>query len=336
MASLHLKLKLMVFFMLTISSQTYQSQSQNSFLTSLELLCDDTFYSKACFDSLSPLLDTGKNYESSFIYNVSVKMSINEVSRVSEEFSHNGVLNLSPEIVDGKEKILLSAIETCRDLLSLALYNLNMSLPTHDSVAKAQARADFRTWLSAARADLQTCLDGFEHGPDMIRKTVAAKLEKLNQLVGTSLGIMSKIDVYMNLHEGEPSTLHNHDGLDKLMSDWKPSWMSLQKVKPNVVVAADGYGDYRTINEAISVVPPRSNKRFVIYVNRGVYLENVVVGMNKWNILMYGDGMDKTVVSSNRSNSTGSSTVQSATFGKYQIFLFLLGIIQKLAPKVTP
>ncbi|XP_047978340.1 probable pectinesterase/pectinesterase inhibitor 46 [Salvia hispanica] len=36
--------------------------------------------------------------------------------------------------------------------------------------------------------------------------------------------------------------------------------------------------------------------------------------MNKWNILMYGDGMDKTIVSASLSNATGSTIMQSATF----------------------
>lgn len=54
--------------------------------------------------------------------------------------------------------------------------------------------------------------------------------------------------------------------------------------------------------------------------------------MNKWNILMYGDGMDKSVVSSNRSNATGSSIVQSATFCKKKGFLVLLSLPLSLCP----
>ncbi|GFP94012.1 putative pectinesterase/pectinesterase inhibitor 22 [Phtheirospermum japonicum] len=86
-------------------------------------------------------------------------------------------------------------------------------------------------------------------------------------------------------------------------------------IKPDVVVAKDGSGKYKTIAEALNVAPRHSNKRFVIYVKKGVYDENVRVEKEKWNVLIYGDGMDYTIVSSNRSNRTGSSTSSSATFG---------------------
>ncbi|KAL0427910.1 UNVERIFIED_CONTAM: putative pectinesterase/pectinesterase inhibitor 46 [Sesamum latifolium] len=70
----------------------------------------------------------------------------------------------------------------------------------------------------------------------------------------------------------------------------------------DVVVAADGSGNYSTISEAINVVPPYSTRRFVIYVKQGLYLENVRIDMTKSNIMMYGDGMDQTIVSGCLSN----------------------------------
>ncbi|KAL1556466.1 pectinesterase [Salvia divinorum] len=181
-----------------------------------------------------------------------------------------------------------------------------MSVPTDNSVAIVRTRTNFRTWLSAARADLQTCLDAFEWAPDAIRKTIAVNLERSTQLVTTSLGIITKIDVYMRLHE-EPLTRMS-------LNDRQTLQNVNQGMQPDAVVAADGSGDYLTINEAINAVPPRNNERFVIYVKKGVYLESVLVGMSKWNILMYGDGMHKTVVSGSRSNATGSTILQSATF----------------------
>ncbi|GFP94014.1 probable pectinesterase/pectinesterase inhibitor 46 [Phtheirospermum japonicum] len=89
---------------------------------------------------------------------------------------------------------------------------------------------------------------------------------------------------------------------------------------PNVVVAADGSGNYTNITEAIKAVPlnsDQSNRRFVIYVKKGVYYENVRVEKEKWNVLIYGDGMHNTIVSSNHSNQTGSSTLSTATFAAY-------------------
>ncbi|KAL0446637.1 UNVERIFIED_CONTAM: putative pectinesterase/pectinesterase inhibitor 24 [Sesamum latifolium] len=174
-------------------------------------------------------------------------------------------------------------------------------------------------WLSAAGADLQTCMDGFEYAPDEVRKIVSANLDNSTKLVGTSLAIISMIDGYMSPHE-KPSTV----ATSKPSSDWEPTWLSpkdrmlLRDMKriiiPNVVVAADGSGDYGTINEAVEAVPENCDRRFIIYVKKGVYHENVRIGRDKWNVMMYGDGMERTIVSSNLSNGTGSSTSMSATF----------------------
>ncbi|KAG6431614.1 hypothetical protein SASPL_109693 [Salvia splendens] len=69
------------------------------------------------------------------------------------------------------------------------------------------------------------------------------------------------------------------------------------ELRPNATVARDGSGDYETIGEAVKAVPERSKRRFFIYVKRGEYKENVVVGKDSWNLVMYGDGSEKTVVS---------------------------------------
>ena len=180
------KTKLMLF--LISCTIIHQSQAQDSLFSSLQSLCDDILYSEACLHNFSPLLDSKNSYDLQIIYNISVQMSKNEVFRVLQDFSQN----------DGKDIILLSPHETCRDFLTMALDNLNMSVPTDNSVALARTRTNFRTWLRATIADLQTCLVAFERTQDAIRKRIAANLERSTQLVSTSLGIITKIDVYMN------------------------------------------------------------------------------------------------------------------------------------------
>uniref|UniRef100_K3ZZV8 Pectinesterase n=1 Tax=Setaria italica TaxID=4555 RepID=K3ZZV8_SETIT len=54
----------------------------------------------------------------------------------------------------------------------------------------------------------------------------------------------------------------------------------------DVVVAADGSGNYTT--------------RHVIHIKRGVYKEFVVLGQEKRNVVLVGDGMDATVISGSR------------------------------------
>nr|CAD1837397.1 unnamed protein product [Ananas comosus var. bracteatus] len=85
----------------------------------------------------------------------------------------------------------------------------------------------------------------------------------------------------------------------------------------DVVVAKDGSGDYRTISEAIAAAAAAAaarRKRFVIYVKEGVYDENVRVTYDVPNLVMIGDGVDRTVVTGSRSVGDGSTTYSSATF----------------------
>ncbi|KAK6146598.1 hypothetical protein DH2020_020467 [Rehmannia glutinosa] len=297
-----------------------------SFMLSISI--DNPFstpYPNTCYDNLSPQIDYKNSYDPQFLYNISVQVTINEISKVLyENFTGTRILTRTSQDID--DFYLLSALESCRDFLSLALYNLNWSLPTSGSaLTTRETRTNFRTWLSAAGADLQACMDGFEYAPDEVRKVVTANLNSSIKLVTTSLAIISKIDDYMSSHE----FVDIIDTSSEVTINWEPTsdWLSSKDknlihnskhtIQPDVVVAKDGSGMYKTINEAINDVPRYSNKRFVIYVKKGVYNENVRVEKEKWNVLMYGDGMSNTIISSNRSNRTGTMTKYSATFAVY-------------------
>ncbi|KAL3830684.1 hypothetical protein ACJIZ3_019486 [Penstemon smallii] len=283
--------------------------SQSSF-TSLKSLCDLTIYSNTCHENFAPIINDSKTtYNSQLLYEHSVQISINEVSRASKNFSENGTFVKTFQSI-GDDKNFNSALESCNVLFSLALHNLNSSLPT----SSYKTRDDLITWLSASNANLQTCLDGYEYAPNEVKELAINILKKSRELISNSLAIISKID-------------HNwirSSSSSKIARDSVPTWLSSKdrkllerskrKIKHDVVVAADGSGNYRTINGALSVVPRNSNTRFVIYVKKGVYHENVKVDVSKWNVLMHGDGMDHTIVSGNLSNADGFSILASATF----------------------
>lgn len=57
------------------------------------------------------------------------------------------------------------------------------------------------------------------------------------------------------------------------------------------MVAQDGSGDYKTIQEAVDGAGerPRGSKWYVIHVKSGVYQEYVKVGIKSHNIMIIGD-----------------------------------------------
>lgn len=91
--------------------------------------------------------------------------------------------------------------------------------------------------------------------------------------------------------------------------------------KPDYVVAVDGSGTHTTINGAVAALARdgrrRRSERVVIYVKAGIYKENVEIGMQLKNVMVVGDGADKTIVTGNRNVPDGATTYSSATFGEF-------------------
>lgn len=113
--------------------------------------------------------------------------------------------------------------------------------------------------------------------------------------------------------------------------EW-PEWLSagdrrlLQSSTspPNVVVAADGSGDYKTVSEAVAAAPDNSKTRYIIKIKAGVYRENVEVTKKKKFIMFLGDGRSNTIITGNRNVVDGRTTFNSATVGKSMFLFFSL------------
>lgn len=113
--------------------------------------------------------------------------------------------------------------------------------------------------------------------------------------------------------------------------EW-PEWLSagdrrlLQSSTspPNVVVAADGSGDYKTVSAAVAAAPDNSKTRYIIKIKAGVYRENVEVTKKKKFIMFLGEGRSNTIITGNKNVVDGSTTFKSATVGKSMFLFFSL------------
>jgi pectinesterase len=68
---------------------------------------------------------------------------------------------------------------------------------------------------------------------------------------------------------------------------------------PDAVVAADGSGQYTSLQDAISKAPMRTgvaDPRWVIYVKKGVYRERIYVQRERGNILVLGEDAATTII----------------------------------------
>lgn len=111
-------------------------------------------------------------------------------------------------------------------------------------------------------------------------------------------------------------------GTGEMKGEW-PEWLSagdrrlLQTgtVTPDVTVAADGSGDFRTVAAAVAAAPSGSTRRYVIRIRAGVYRENVEIPRSRSNLMFLGDGRTTTIITGSRSVNGGSTTFNSATVG---------------------
>ena len=65
------------------------------------------------------------------------------------------------------------------------------------------------------------------------------------------------------------------------------------------VVAQDGTGDFKTIQEAVNAVRDLSQQKVTIFIKRGIYHEKLVIPSWKTKIALVGEDRDATVISNN-------------------------------------
>ncbi|NCD70989.1 pectinesterase family protein [Mucilaginibacter agri] len=93
-----------------------------------------------------------------------------------------------------------------------------------------------------------------------------------------------------------------------------------------LVVAADGSGDYKTVQQAINAVPDSSQQLTVIYIKKGVYKEKVILPATKLNVKMIGQDKNATILTYDdyhaRKDSTGK---EIGTSGSASVYIYGAG-----------
>lgn len=88
-----------------------------------------------------------------------------------------------------------------------------------------------------------------------------------------------------------------------------------------VTVAADGSGDFQTIQAAVNSMPDHSQVRLTILVKNGTYSEKLVVPSWKTKITLLGEDKDKTIITWNDYSGKEVSGVKLSTFTSYTVLV---------------
>ncbi|CAN4078311.1 unnamed protein product [Withania somnifera] len=212
--------------------------------------------------------------------------------------------NVNGRINDVMEQ---AALADCLELMDLSRDRSMDSMMGLGNLS-AQAHNDVHSWLSSILTNHVTCMDGLN---GQARSIMEPMLNDLIARARTFLALMVAI--------APPKT----DNIFQTVTNDLPSWVSAKDrtllqlsanaIAANIVVAADGSGKYKTVKEAVASAPDNSKTRYVIYVKKGTYTENVEIGKTKKNLMLVGDGMDATIITGNLNVVDGSTTFKSAT-----------------------
>ncbi|GMN49828.1 hypothetical protein TIFTF001_018972 [Ficus carica] len=276
-------------------------------------ICDQSDNKESCLAMISEAMSVGREYSTkrpnmadhpnllkAFLEKTTPRIQkafemANDVSRrINNPRDRTALLDCA-ELMDlSKDRV--------RDSISI-LYHQNLPTRSHE---------DLHTWLSGVLTNHVTCLDGLEEGSsDNYTKILMES--HLSELI---LNARTSLAIFVTLFPSKSKMI------EPVTGDF-PTWVTAgdrrllqslgKEIKPDIVVAQDGSGDYKNLNEAVAAIPDKSKKRFVVFVRMGTYKENVEFGKKKKNVMLVGDGMDYTIVTGSLNADDGTSTFRSAT-----------------------
>ncbi|MBA0617336.1 hypothetical protein Godav_026794 [Gossypium davidsonii] len=276
-------------FVFTVHRNHNDNETLSLQMKAVSNFCSFTHYRESCHKTLSSVNSTDPK---EFIS----KAILAAEEAVKKFFNYSDSL-----IVQVKNNNLTKmALNDCKDMMDYAVDSLQAS---YSDVGGSELRNinehknDLRTWLSAVISYQQSCLDGFEHDNNM-KETMQKGIIDAHELTGNALTIATKLSDILSKF----GIQLNNTSSDRLYSVEKnvyPSWMA-----------------FKTIGAALATALKKSNIRHVIYIKAGIYNEYITVDKQYTNIMMYGDGPRKTIVTGRKGvkNGGGITTWQTATF----------------------
>ncbi|XP_059439744.1 putative pectinesterase/pectinesterase inhibitor 28 [Corylus avellana] len=293
------------------------SKSDDDIYTSskaIQSICAPTDYKRECVSSLSSV--AGNTTDSRELIIAVFKAAMNQIN----EGAKKSTLLQDLE----KDPMAKKALEDCKELMDFAVDELQHSASRFgdlDITKLDDVVIDLRTWLSAVVTYQETCLDGFQNTTGDAGKKMREALTTAMHLSSNGLAIVSGMssllaDLQIPGFGGSRRRLLR----DVVSDNWSnPGVRRLLQVipteiEPNIIVAKDGSGKFKTINEAVLEIPKRSNQTFVIYIKEGVYEEYVHINTSMTHVMMIGDGAQKTRITGNQSYIDGTPTFKTSTF----------------------
>ncbi|KAL2231255.1 UNVERIFIED_CONTAM: putative pectinesterase/pectinesterase inhibitor 28 [Sesamum indicum] len=302
-----------------LQDEDKEVQDVSSSKKAITSLCETTDYQEACVESLNASGTNSTNPKD--LIDAIFQSAIDYI----KEASKNSTVLLELQ-TDPRAK---AALENCQELADRAVHDLERSFQSFnnfDITNMDDLLLELKIWLSGAITHQETCLDGFEGVPGEAGEKMRVSLTKAMQMTSNALAMMAELSTYIKSLGIESSTSRRLLSENEAVvghDDELPNWMDLnkrrllsaspQQIRPHLVVAKDGSGKFRTINEALKHIPKKRDEIFVLYIKEGVYEERVQVNSSLTHLLFIGDGPTKTRITGKLNFIDGTNTYRTAT-----------------------
>ncbi|KAB2621566.1 pectinesterase [Pyrus ussuriensis x Pyrus communis] len=308
------------------------SHDMSASMKAIKAICQPTDYKRECLDSLS-YASGNTTTDPVQLIRYGFKVAMKYIFDAAKKSDFLRKLEKDPRTDRPRH-----ALDTCEELMELALGELRQSLVRlgfiDDLTKFNEMLMDLKVWLSATITYQESCLDAFENTTSSTDAAEEMKnvLKTSMHLSSNALAMVSQVfSAFTDLNNPDPShrRLLQFDAFPVIgHSEFEdPKWYggegrkllttsttSAPKInKPDIIVAKDGSGSYKTITEALKHVPKYVNETFIIYIKEGIYNEHILVTRSMTNVMMIGDGPNKTRITGNKNFVDGTTTYRTAT-----------------------
>ncbi|GMH29308.1 hypothetical protein Nepgr_031151 [Nepenthes gracilis] len=283
----------------------------------IEAICQPTHHREACINTLT---SAGENVtDPKELVKIAFRVTKEEIASALNKSATIRAAANDPRAAQG--------LEICREVVEYSVHDLQRSV---DSLAEfgagrlAQFVEDLKVWVGGAITYQEVCFDAFENTTSDAGEKMRELLKTSRQLTENALTIITQATSILTQLDIQGLNL---DFSRRLLSVPQagelPAWLNDKRrhilqlptaaIEPDVVVALDGSGKLKSIQQALHLVPKNNDKAFVIYIKAGVYHENVVVNKKMTNVVFIGDGPTKTKITGHKSFVDGIPTFKTAT-----------------------
>ncbi|KAJ0093986.1 hypothetical protein Patl1_25012 [Pistacia atlantica] len=280
----------------------------------IKSICQPTDYKETCEKSLA--IAGGNLTDPKDLIKIEFKVAIDELKLALKNISAWKEENKGPKIKQ--------AFTNCNDLLESAIEDLKVCYSKMGALDVRKPNdyiQDVKVFLSGAATFQESCFDEFNKVKRDYKEKMKTLLNTSRELTSNGLAMMNDFSSVLN------SSNITSTKIRLLSHDEFPSWVNEGHrrllaetpgtIQADVIVAQDGSGKFKTISEALNLVPDfknnPTNKSFVIYIKEGIYKEYVTVTKQMRNVMFIGDGSQKTKITGYKNFIDGTNTMNTAT-----------------------